>query len=54
MYDVIVVGGGPADLTTAIYCCGSGVRTLVMDNRKSLLRKTKRIENYFGIEEISR
>jgi thioredoxin reductase (NADPH) len=53
MYDVIIIGGGPAGLTTAIYCSRSNLKTLIIDRSDSLLLKTKNIENYFGILEIS-
>ncbi len=54
MHDVIVVGGGTcwfnhSDILSQVRC-----HNLIIDNRRSLFRKTTRIENYLGIEEISR
>ncbi|MCQ2571270.1 MAG: thioredoxin-disulfide reductase [Candidatus Saccharibacteria bacterium] len=31
MYDLIIVGGGPAGLTSAIYACRAGLKTLVLE-----------------------
>ncbi len=53
MYDVIIIGGGPAGLTAAIYCARAKLKTLVLDKDESALKRAHRIENYFGIESIS-
>jgi alkyl hydroperoxide reductase subunit AhpF len=55
-YDVLVIGGGPAGATTAIYTSRAGLRTLVIDKRftSSALGITGKIANYPGITvEIS-
>lgn len=52
MYDVIIIGGGPAGLTTAIYCARAKLKVLLIDKGESNLKKAHIIENYFGIESI--
>jgi len=51
MYDVVIVGAGPAGLTTAIYVSRGGKKALVIgDKFDSQLAKCGRIENYPGFE----
>ena len=55
IYDVIIIGGGPAGLTAALYAARAGKKTLIVENyaiggQASL---TQEIENYSGIKKIS-
>ncbi|WP_027629320.1 NAD(P)/FAD-dependent oxidoreductase [Ruminiclostridium cellobioparum] len=51
MFDVIIIGKGPAGLSAAIYTVRAGLRTMVIGQDKSVLLKADRIENYFGFAE---
>ena len=50
VYDVIVVGAGPAGLATAVYAGSEGLSALVIDARAfgGQAGASARIENYFG------
>lgn len=54
IYDVIIVGGGPAGLTAAIYATRANLKTLIIESYMpgGKLSKTYEIENYPGIEKI--
>ena len=55
MYDIIIIGAGPAGLTAAIYASRANKKVLVLEakNYGGQIINTNDIENYPGIEHIS-
>lgn len=55
MYDLIIVGGGPAGLTAGIYAVRSGLDTLVLDRSEisGQIALADIVENYPGFPSIS-
>ena len=55
MYDVIVIGAGPAGLSAAIYAQRAGKQVLVLEGKSygGQIINTSKIENYPGIQEVS-
>ncbi len=55
MYDVIIIGAGPAGISAAIYAKRSGMKTLVLEKGMpgGLVNYTSLVENYPGYKDIS-
>lgn len=51
MYDLIVIGKGPAGLSAAIYAVRAGLKVLVVGRDAGALQKAEKIENYLGFAE---
>lgn len=53
IYDVIIIGGGPAGLTAGIYSARANLKTVVLDKSKTAgaLAYASLIENYPGLEK---
>ena len=51
MYDVIIIGAGPAGISASLYTKRAGLKTLVLYSSKSNLEKAEKIENYYGFEK---
>jgi len=47
-YDVVVVGGGPAGASTAVFTARYGLDTVVFDRGRSSLQRCAHLENYLG------
>jgi thioredoxin reductase len=52
MFDIVVIGAGPAGGSAAVFAAKSGKKTLVIDNDKSVTKRAW-MENHYGVLEIS-
>ena len=50
MYDVIIIGKGPAGVSSALYTSRAGLKTLII-GMQSMLEKAEKIDNYYGFSE---
>ncbi len=50
MYDIVVIGRGPAGISAALYAVRAGMKTAVVGSGIGALEKAKLIENYYGLE----
>lgn len=48
MYDVIIIGGGPAGISASLYTIRANLKTLVLYQENSNVKKSDKIENYYG------
>ena len=48
MYDIIIVGAGPAGISAGLYAKRAGMNVLVLYYGESNLEKTTKIDNYYG------
>lgn len=53
VYDLIVIGSGPAGVSAAIYAKRSNLEVLMLTKNKSALDKAEVIENYYGYRQIT-
>ena len=51
MYDVIIIGAGPAGISASLYIKRGNLNPLVIYKDKSSLEKTEKIDNYYGFEK---
>jgi thioredoxin reductase (NADPH) len=52
MYDILIIGAGPAGASAGIFAAKAGKKTLLIDSDKSMTKRAW-IENHYGINEIS-
>jgi thioredoxin reductase (NADPH) len=55
VYDIVIIGGGPAGMTAAIYALRAGMKTLLIEGAAhgGQIVNTYEIKNYTGFEEIN-
>ncbi|HEY9060109.1 MAG TPA: NAD(P)/FAD-dependent oxidoreductase [Pseudobacteroides sp.] len=51
MFDVIIIGKGPAGISASLYTIRANLKTLIIGMNDSALYKTDKIENYYGFSE---
>ena len=49
MYDVIIIGKGPAGISASLYAKRAGLSVLIIGKGLGTLEKAKEVENYYGI-----
>ena len=52
MFDIIIIGAGPAGASAALFAAKAGKKTLMIDNDKGMT-KGAWVENHYGVAEIS-
>ncbi|MCL2382749.1 MAG: FAD-dependent oxidoreductase [Oscillospiraceae bacterium] len=51
IYDVIIIGKGPAGISASLYTARANLKTLIIGKNESALSNAKEIENYYGFEQ---
>ena len=51
MYDVIIIGAGPAGISAGLYTKRANLKVLIIYKEKAGLEKANLIENYYGFEK---
>lgn len=49
MYDLVIIGSGPAGISAALYACRAKLSVLVLGKDDGALATAHRIENYYGL-----
>lgn len=52
MFDILIIGAGPAGGSAALFAAKAGKKTIVIDYDKSMTKRAW-MENHYGISEIS-
>ena len=51
MFDVIIIGAGPAGIAASLYTKRANLKTLVIYYQETSLQNAEKIENYYGFED---
>ena len=51
MYDVIVIGAGPAGISASLCLKRANINVLIISKGYGALEKANKIENYYGLEK---
>jgi len=51
--DVLIIGGGPAGATAAVYTARAGFETMLIYKDYGALEKAERVDNFYGFSKIS-
>ena len=50
IYDVLIIGGGPAGISASLYTKRANLQTLIIAKENGTLDKVGKIENYYGLK----
>lgn len=51
MYDVTIIGKGPAGISASLYTKRAGLNTLIIGKDGGALEGAEKIENYYGLDK---
>ncbi|ASS74043.1 pyridine nucleotide-disulfide oxidoreductase [Tumebacillus algifaecis] len=52
MYDILIVGAGPAGASAALFAAKAGKKTVVIDSDQSITKRAW-VENHYGVMEVT-
>jgi thioredoxin reductase (NADPH) len=52
MYDIAIIGAGPAGASAALFAAKAGKKTIVIDSDQSITKRAW-VENHYGVAEIT-
>ncbi|MNI06621.1 Thioredoxin reductase [compost metagenome] len=52
MYDIAIIGAGPAGASAALFAAKAGKKTLVIDGDQSMTKRAW-VENHYGVPEVT-
>ena len=51
MSNIVIIGNGPAGISTALYTTRAGIDTIIIGKDHGALGKASEIENYYGFSQ---